>query len=105
MNTYANYLAILLPALGASIQWRRARSNVPEGDTFRLAAIFCLVLYVLCYDWTKPPVGLGEWQLAVLEMLVWMVKSFTSVLGGTFVASKVAVYTGGKVAPITNSIP
>lgn len=103
MNTFASYLEVLLPALGYALQWRRAKSNIPEADTFKWAAIGAAACYVLCYDWTKLPSGPGQWQLALLEFAVWMVKAFPAVLGGTFIASKGAVYTGGRTAPITNS--
>lgn len=102
MNDYQQFLAILLPAGGAALQWMRAHSTIPESRTFAAAIGIAACVYVLCFDWSHLPQGVAAVQHAVLSWGVWMVTAVPAVLGGTFTASKLAS-TGKVPIPETNS--
>jgi hypothetical protein len=102
LNDYSQFLAILLPAGGAALQWMRAHASIPESRTFASAIGIAAAVYVLCFDWSHLPQGIAAVQASVLAWLVWMVTAVPAVLGGTFTASKLAS-TGKVPIPETNS--
>lgn len=103
MSQYAKYLQALLPLAGGALQWIRQYRQNPESVTVGLAVVFACAVYMLCLDWTALPKGVAEVQPAIIEFLIWFgTVGLVSVLGGTFVASKLA-NTGKLPIPETNS--
>lgn len=98
MNPYAQYLQVLLPVVGGSLQWVRQFSGLGERWTFIGALVGATAVYALCFDWTSA----ADVQKSIIEFVVWMASAVPAVLGGTFAASK-AASAGVSFIPTTNS--
>ena len=94
----AQYAPMLLSVLGGAFQWVRQWRHINEAWTYVYAVALALVVYGLTYDFS---VHVGT-QLAIIKGILWVGGNFSTVLGGTFIASG-AAKAGLAVVPMTNS--
>jgi hypothetical protein len=99
-------ITFLLPLAGAVLQFIvRQFKSVPEWGFYGLAVAICLGVWWL----VTPSWWAGDWRTTLLGLLGWMAVHFTSLVGGTFLASNGAKKladngaTNNLLVPVTNS--
>ena len=82
-----NALPMLLPLAGAIFQFTvRQFKSLPDTIFYSIAVAMATGVYVLVSDRSVCP----AWQQCILNYLAWMAVHFTSLLGGTAIASNAA---------------
>jgi hypothetical protein len=93
MNPYAQYLPLVLGALGFALQWVRQYRSIHDMWIGISAFALANAGYWLCYDYKHLP----EFQMLLIAWLLAIGGHTLTVIGGTF--------TAARLAPNTNLIP